>query len=94
MNHKALEPTLPEEDEQTRLIERPDGFYWQNKLTEKLHGPFSSMAQAMEEAEYQEDSDYEEGASLLEAEDEIGIADWIDPDTGQLAEGSVPHFND
>ncbi len=95
MNHnEIIEPTLHEEDEQARLIERPDGFYWQDKFTDKLYGPFATLAEAMEDTQYQEESDYEEGASLHEAEAEIGIADWIDPDTGSLAEGSVPHFND
>ncbi len=50
--------------------------------------------EAMEDMQYREDSDYEEGESLHEAEVEIGIADWIDPDTGELAEGSSPHFSD
>lgn len=35
------------------------------------------------------------GTALHEAEDEIGIADWIDPDTGEPAEGhSPPHMQD
>jgi hypothetical protein len=35
----------------------------------------------------------EPGESLQEAESEIGIADWIDPETGDPAEGlSPPHF--
>ncbi len=95
MNHnEIIEPTLHEEDDPAHLIERPDGFYWQNKLTGKLYGPFATLIEAMEDTQYQEDSDYEEGASLHEAEAEIGIADWIDPDTGEPAEGSTPHFND
>jgi hypothetical protein len=37
----------------------------------------------------------EPGESLEEAEDEIGVADWIDPDTGELAEGqSAPRLHD
>ena len=95
MNHKKIiEPIPLEEDEQARLIERPDGYYWQNKFTEKLYGPFSTLTEAMEDMQYQEDSAYEEGASLHEAEAEIGIADWIDPDTGEPAEGSAPHLSD
>jgi hypothetical protein len=31
---------------------------------------------------------------LHEAENEIGIADWIDPDTGEPAEESIPHIED
>ncbi len=95
MNHnKNAESTLHEEDEQARLIERPDGYYWQNKLSEKLYGPFATLVEAMEDTQYREDSDYEEGESLHEAEEEIGIADWVDPDTGELAEGSAPHLSD
>ena len=92
--NKITESTPLEEDEQARLIERPDGYYWQNKFTEKLYGPFTTLIEAMEDTQYQEDSDYEEGASLHEAEAEIGIADWVNPDTGELAEGSAPHFSD
>jgi len=32
--------------------------------------------------EYNAESDYEPGETVEEAEDEIGISDWIDPDTG------------
>lgn len=92
--NKITEPTLHEESDQARLIERPDGFYWQNKFTEKLYGPFATLTEAMEDTEYQEDSDYEEGASLHEAEVEIGISDWINPDTGELAEGTSLHFSE
>ena len=44
--------------------------------------------------QYRDDSDYEEGETLQEAEAEIGIADWIDPETGKPAEGPTPHFSD
>ena len=81
-------------DDRANLIERPDGFYWQDKLTGKAYGPFPTSTEAMLDMQYQEDSDYEEGESLHEAEEEIGIADWIDPDTGELAEGSTPHLCD
>ena len=40
------------------------------------------------------DTPYEPGETLEEAEDEIGIADWIDPDTGQPAEESGPRIKD
>ena len=86
--------TTEEEDGETRLIEYPDGFYWQDKLTEKMYGPFATRAKAMEDMQYQEDSTYEEGETLEEAEAEIGIADWIDPDTGEPAEDSTTHLND
>lgn len=99
--HAAVEPPLSSLKEQTqpdddmaRIIERPDGFYWQDSLTERMYGPFPTLLKAMEDMQYQEDSDYEEGESLQEAEAEIGISDWIDPDTGELAEGTSPHLSD
>ena len=88
-------PPIPtEDDSEARLIERPDGFYWQDKFTEKMYGPFPTQAKAMEEMQYQEDGTYEEGETLEEAEAEIGMADWIDPDTGEPAEGPTTHLND
>ncbi len=95
--HNPQEPAVdqtPPIDDRACLVERPDGFYWQDKLTEKLYGPFPSSTEAMQDMQYQEDSDYGEGESLQEAEEEIGIADWIDPDTGELAEGSTLHLCD
>jgi hypothetical protein len=39
--------------------------------------------------EYNAESDYEPGETLEEAEEEIGISDWIDQETGQPGEDSV-----
>jgi hypothetical protein len=41
-----------------------------------------------------DDEAQEPGESLQEAEAEIGISDWIDPDTGEPAEANVHHFED
>ena len=80
--------------DETRLTEHPDGFYWEDKLTGKLYGPFATLVEATEDMQYRDDSDYEEGETLQEAEAEIGIADWIDPETGKPAEGPTPHLSD
>lgn len=92
--HKIAEAEMPDED-QALLIERPDGFYWQSKLDGKIYGPFATMIEAMEDTQAQnDDDDYVGHASLNEVEAEIGIADWVDADTGELAEGSQPHLCD
>ena len=44
-------------------------------------------------AEDVEPADLEEG-TLQEAESELGISSWIDPDTGGPAEDNVPHIED
>jgi len=87
-------PETPPDYDQTRVIERPDGFYWQDKLTDDLHGPFASLLEAVQDMQQQGDTGYEEGESLEEAESEIGMADWIDPETGQPAEELPPHRSD
>jgi hypothetical protein len=40
--------------------------------------------------EYNAESDYEPGETVEEAEDELGISDWIDPDTGDPGAGFHP----
>lgn len=89
-----MNDTVPEtaDEERGHIIERPDGFYWQDQSDGKLYGPFPTLLQAMQDMQYEEDSDFEEGESLEEAEEEIGIASWTDPDTGEPAEGASPHF--
>lgn len=80
--------TTPDYD-RTRIIERPDGVYWQDKETDQTYGPFATLMQAIQDMEYNadaDDTDYEPGESLHEAEDELGIADWIDEDTGLPSE--------
>lgn len=90
---KPIAPT-PSENDQTQVLERPDGFYWQDMLTEKLYGPFPTRLEAVRDMEGQSDNGYEEGESLQDAEAEIGIADWIDPETGDPAEGLSPRHSD
>lgn len=75
------------------IFERPDGFYWQAEAGEREYGPFATLIEA--ELDMQcAGVDDAVGESLLEAESEIGITDWIDPETGQPAEESVPHLED
>ncbi|MBI2314164.1 MAG: hypothetical protein HYU77_16865 [Betaproteobacteria bacterium] len=82
-------PVTPPDYDKTRVIERPDGFYWQSKETDRTYGPFATLLEAIQDMEYNadaEDTDYEPGETLHEAEDELGIADWIDEDTGLPSE--------
>ena len=77
------------------ILKRPDGFYWQRKAGE-LRGPFVTRAEAEADrlAGGAADGEFEAGESLQEAESEIGMAEWIDPDTGVPAEDSVPRLED
>jgi hypothetical protein len=82
------------------IIKRPDGYYWEAKPGE-LRGPFDTR----EEAELEriaggagdgefEAGELEAGETLQEAESEIGMSEWIDPDTGGPAEDNVPRIED
>lgn len=91
---KRITTEAPASYEHTHIIERPDGFYWLDDEANEECGPFPTAAAAIEDMEYNADSDYEPAETLLEAEGEIGISDWIDPDTGLPAEESFTHLND
>ena len=78
----------------SKVIERPDGFYWQSRESGKESGPFQTLLEAVEDMQYSADSDYEPGESVEQAESEIGISDWVDPDTGELAEELKPRIED
>jgi hypothetical protein len=84
-------PETPADYDRTRIIERPDGFYWQSRETEKVFGPFATLWEAVQDMEYSADSGYEPGETLQEAEREMGLSDWIDPDTGAPGEGPPLH---
>ena len=87
-------PQTPPGYDQMRVIERPNGFYWQDRLSDELYGPFPTLLEAVQDMQDQDNTSYEEGESLEEAEAEIGIADWIDPETGEPAEGLQPRLSD
>jgi len=87
-------PETPPDYDKTRVIERPDGYYWQDKLSAEMYGPFPTLLEAVLDMQIEDDTGYEVGETLEEAEAEIGIADYIDPETGEPAEGSLPRFSD
>jgi hypothetical protein len=80
-----------------RVIERPDGFYWESKKKGETYGPFATLAEAEADmlsggsAASAEDLEAE---GLQEAESELGINEWIDPDTGGPAEDNIPRIED
>jgi hypothetical protein len=93
---KSVSPK--EESVAGRVFERPDGFYWESKQG-KGRGPFETRAEA--EADLLSGGEAEaegaldaEGGGLQEAESELGISEWIDPDSGEPAEDSVPRIED
>jgi hypothetical protein len=88
---RACAPEAESGDRENRIVERGDGFHWIAPDGRQQFGPFESrevaLANMIDEAE---DEAPQPGETLPEAESEIGIADWIDPETGEPAEGSCP----
>jgi len=87
-------PQTPPDFDQSRLIERPDGFYWQSRDGRQEVGPFTTLIEAVQDMQARDDAELEPGETLEEAEDEIGISGWIDPETGEPAEEGVPRIED
>lgn len=83
---------IPETDPdfmQKRVVERPDGFYWEDVASGKTYGPFATLLEAENDMRYSIEAP-EPAETVQEAENEIGIAEWIDPETGEPAEENVP----
>ncbi len=86
---RRIPETSPEFDH-TRITERPNGFFWQAKEGGPEYGPFATLDEAVQDMQYNSESLFEPGETLEEAESEIGISGWVDPDTGEPAEEQRP----
>jgi ribosomal subunit interface protein len=77
------------------VVERPDGYYWSGLDGSAEFGPYETyeLAQAARDAVSEEG--VAPGTAVLEAERQIGVADWIDVETGEPAQGqSPPHLQE
>lgn len=90
---KTVSETPPAIDV-TRVIKGRHGFYWQDRESGKIFGPFATVRDAVNDMKYDAEEQLEPGETLREAESEIGVADWIDPETGEPAEEQVPRVED
>jgi hypothetical protein len=86
---KQIIPETPPDYDKARVIERPDGFYWQSRTGNRQSGPFPTLLEAIQDMESGDETAIEPGETVEEAEAELQIADWIDPDTGEPAEDGV-----
>ncbi|MCZ7564611.1 MAG: hypothetical protein M5U08_13245 [Burkholderiales bacterium] len=87
-------PVIAPEFEDARILERPDGFYWQSKQTGKEFGPFESLAAAVEDVGFSADAELDVPDTLEEAEADLGVEGYIDPQTGDLEDPSLPRLED
>ena len=57
-------------------------------------GPFATRLEAEQDLEIYDEETLEVGETLEEAEAELGIADWVDPETGEPAEDEVSRIEE
>lgn len=72
------------------VVERPDGFYWSAKEGRLEFGPYETYELASSARESSSEEALAPIETLHRAEREMDIADWIDPQTGSVPEGSSP----
>jgi len=84
-----LDPPL-----ETRIVSRPDGYHWLSTDGKREVGPFATFEEAEFDLHADEHSASVSSETLAEAESEIGIAEWIDPETGAPAEEERPRIED
>jgi len=92
---RVIRPTTSAAMRSSPIIERPDGFYWLAPDGTQEFGPFETaeLARADRDPDDEQDSSLPSEA-LEEAERDLGIAEWIDPETGEPAEGlSMPRLS-
>src|SRR2546428_1792033 len=75
-----------------RIIERPDGFYWQAGGEE--YGPFPTHGEAEAHMQSAGDGELAPPDTPQGAESALGISEWIDPARAGPAEDSVPRTED
>ena len=90
---QPIPQTTPDFD-RTRILERPDGFYWQAKDGGREYGPFATLLDAVADMQAADNGAPEPGETLQEAEAEIGIAEYLDPETGEPAEEERPRLEE
>jgi hypothetical protein len=80
--------------EDVRIIERPDGFWAQSLRGGPEVGPYASLIEAIEDQRETDEEEPQSASALAEVERELGVSDWIDPETSAPAEDSVPHIEE
>lgn len=79
-------------EEAGRIVARPDGYHWLAQDGKQEFGPFETLELAQQDMEAADGGELDPTLSLQEAEREIGMGEWLDPETGEPVEGpSPPH---
>lgn len=101
-NEPPDEPEVPidadqgtaDDDRLQRIVQRPDGYHWIAPDGHQEFGPFETLEDALADMLEPGEEGVEPGETLSEAERELGLAEWLDPDTGSLAEDTSTRLED
>ena len=88
MPEEVMEPEA--DNGRDRIVVRPDGYHWLTPDGKQEFGPFETVELAREDMDAADERALAPAITLSEAEREIGIAEWLDPETGEPAEGPSP----
>lgn len=95
LRHQQRMPAPEPNASSSEIVERPDGFYWQSLYGHQEFGPFETYESAMADRDAITEEAIAPSMTLHSDEQAIGMADWIDPETGEPAEGeSRPHLSE
>jgi hypothetical protein len=76
------------------VVLHPDGYYWLADDGRGQFGPFATVREALADMHTSAEHALEPGETLEEAERELGLAGWVDADTGELAEDTATRLED
>jgi len=86
--------TLDETDEEGRIIEHPDGWYWMAPDGRQEFGPFDSYFNARADRDRNKLEGLGEDESLRDLEIEAGITDRVDVESGKPADDDIHQDDD
>lgn len=78
------------------VLERPDGFYWLAADGSRELGPFPTLEDAIAAGQAPDEETFEpdHDQAVRDVEEALGVPDWVDPDTGQLADDEHTRLED
>lgn len=75
----------PDDERLSQVVEHPDGWYWIAPDGHQQFGPFDSVEAVLADMD-PGDAAPDAGQTLQDTERVLGLGEWIDPETGDLAE--------
>ena len=85
-SRKSTDDVPPNHDESSRIVARPDGYYWVADDGRQEFGPFPDVSEALQALRSGLEAGSEPDELLAEAEAEMGIVEPASPEGGSEEE--------